>query len=248
MANRTAVATVTFYDLEKPDMEVRSNLALRTIEDALDKNCRVFMVDGGSTDSFVQRARKLGANVFPQDGRGISRGQQQAITHATIDFNPDACILIEPEKAGLLNNYFGEIMTPIENGYADIVLIGRTEESMKTLTRMQRLTETKMNGVLSEMLGIDADFCMAPRVWTSRITPYFLNYSPSKNWDLFHGPVIDAMKDGKRIVPVRIPYVYPAEMIAAEEGVESYEKKRGDQLLEVTDFVREYLAKKSGKR
>ena len=46
----TAVATVTFYDLTKPDMEVRAELALRTIEDAVHKNCAVVVVDGGSTD------------------------------------------------------------------------------------------------------------------------------------------------------------------------------------------------------
>ena len=246
MDNKVAVATVTYYDLNKPDMVVRSHLALKTIMDALKSGCGVFVVDGGSTKSFVNEARLFGATVLVQDKnrKGISGGQQQAIECASRDLNPDAYILIEPEKAGLIGNYFEQIMSPISSGSADIALIGRTEDSMRTLTRMQRLTETRMNADLSKMLGIDADFCMAPRVWNADVTPYFLNYTPSKNWDLFHGPVIDAMRDGKRIVPVRIPYAYPAEMIAAEEGVETYEKKRIDQLMEVTDFVREYLGQK----
>src|SRR3970040_445729 len=181
----TVVTTVTFYDLGKPDMEVRSNLALRTIEDALEKNCSVVIVDGGSTDSFVQRAKSLGAKVYSQEGRGISRGQQQAINHARRELNPNNYILIEPEKAGLLRNYFEQITNPIDTNSADIVLVGRTEDSMRTLTKMQRLTETKMNEVLSRYLHIDADFCMAPRGWNSDMAPYFLQYSPSKHWYLF---------------------------------------------------------------
>src|SRR3972149_8103887 len=151
---RTAVTTVTFYDLNKPDMAVRADLALRTIEDALGKNCEVFVVDGGSSDSFVQKAKSFGANLYPQEGRGISRGQQQAISHANRELNPDTYILIEPEKAGLLRDYSDQIVSPVNQGLADIVLVGRTEGSMKTMTRMQRLTETKINEILSEAMGI----------------------------------------------------------------------------------------------
>jgi len=241
---KTAVATVTYYDLIKPDMEVRAGLALRTIEDALEKNCSVVVVDGGSTDSFVKRAKDLGAVVLAQKGKGIALGQQQGINHAFVEIEPDNYILIEPEKAGLLENYFEQIVTPIDTLEADIVLVGRTEESMHTITRIQRLTETKINEVLSRSLGVGADFCMAPRVWNKNSIPYFLNYTPTRNWDLFHGPVIDALKDKKRILPVRIPYVYPREMIEQEEGIEAYEKKRIDQLIEVTEFVRSYVAGK----
>ena len=243
MSHRTAVTTVTFYDLNKADMAVRADLALQTIKEGLERNCGVFVIDGGSTDEFVQRAKGLGARVYAQEGRGISLAQQQGIRRATNESNPDFYLLIEPEKAGLLGNYFDQIMAPILDDSADIVLVGRTDESMHTMTKMQRLTETKINSTLSGLLGLDADFCMAPRIWTNGVNNYFTNYTPTKNWDLFHGPVIDAKNDGKRIVPVRIPFEYPRSMIAQEEGIETYENKRINQLMEVVDFVRDYSAK-----
>lgn len=240
---KTTVVTVTFYDLQNPGMLCRSHLALQTIQDAVARDCEVFIVDGGSNEEFIEQARSLGAHLFQQQGRGISGAQQQAIAAAHQEADPDAYILIEPEKAGLLKNHFAEITSPVYNDEADLVLVGRTEQAMRTMTRMQRLTETKLNEVESGIIGMDADYCMAPRVWNAEITPYFLNYTPTKNWDLFHGPVIDAIIAGKRILPVAIPYVYPKEMIAHEEGDEAFEKKRIDQLMEVTDFVKDHWPK-----
>ena len=159
---KTAVATVTSYDLKKPDMEVRAELALRTIEDAVHKNCAVVVVDDGSTDSFIERAKGLSAVVRSQEGRGISRGQQQAIKLAHSLFNTDNYILIEPEKAGLLRDYFEQITAPVRDDVADIVLVGRTEGSMRTMTRIQRLIDSKKSEVISRILGFNADFVIYP--------------------------------------------------------------------------------------
>ena len=187
----------------------------------------MYAVDGGSKGgNFVEDIRKMGAIVLPEAKRGIANSQKQAIVYAAQDMTPDTYVLLEPEKAGLLRDSFGHILAPVKDGLADIVLVGRSDASMKTMTRMQRLTETKINEIISGITGIKADYCMAPRVWNAGANPHFVDYTPTRNWDLFHGPFIDAMAAGKKVTPVSVDFTYPADMIAQEKWSEPMGEKK----------------------
>jgi hypothetical protein len=171
----------------------------------------------------------------------LANAQKQAIQQAyDSSYSPRAMVLIEPEKRGLIKNSLSEIVTPIFSDNADIVIVGRTDDSMKTLPRMQEYTERAMNQFWRDLSGRDWDCCFAPRAWAFEVTPYFLGYGGGEEtYRMFHMPIIKALKSGERVLPIHVDFEYPVEMIREEDGNLTYNTKRIDQLKKVTTFLKE---------
>lgn len=119
--------------------QVRGDLAIESIKMALKKGYRVVIVDGGSSEDFVNRLKEISAEVKadavdeniqihdlivePETDRGYSGSRRQALKRAENlrEEGVKAIVMMEIEKTGITENV-EKLVRPILDGSADMVV------------------------------------------------------------------------------------------------------------------------------
>ena len=131
----------------------------------------------------------------------------------------------EPEKPDLVRS-IPQIVAPLETKEADIVIAGRTEESIKTYPEFQIESEMRMNRVYAEATGLcDADPTFSPVAFTREMLPYFANCNPPEqygdgthdNYIQLYAPLV-AMAQGHKATTVFVECFYPLAQKREKEG------------------------------
>lgn len=91
------------------------------------------------------------------------------------------------------------------------------------------------------MTGHGLDMWSGTRTFHRDLARYFTGYDGScgDRWESIFIPVMDMISDGRRVVPVEIDYVHPAEQTKLETGDPYFDKKRLEQ-LDVLTYALEY--------
>lgn len=253
-----AIATITFYpDWEgstRPETsnEIRGNEALRTIGKATNKGYFITIVDGGSSEIWLNKAKSLGANVFRQQDLTASGARRQALKEASSSSGVKIVCWTEPEKVSLITSAFFEALLPIVKMETDIVVPKRDEEALKTYPGYQIAIENRANKLWNNILRKhnllsynteDLDVWFGPKFFRNdpKILSLFLaRYEIEKPKTEYHKdidpeswantviiPVVAALQGGFRVKSVTVPYTHPKEQTKLEEREEAtFRKKR----------------------
>ena len=143
-----------FIDPRAEADSVRGALAIEFAQQTLE-NQSLTIVDGGSSDSFRTVLDSQGIAWHPETEKGMGGSRRQSLRHMLKDMwtSPELFIGIwsEPEKVDVIR-FFPQIIQPIIDGKADIVIPRRTPASLATYPRFQIESEVQANMDLDTLL------------------------------------------------------------------------------------------------
>lgn len=232
---RIAIATSTFYNPKDEIDRSRMNLAINTVREARDLGYQVVVVDGGSSNEFLDQLSRFGAHIEMEKERGMGKGRRQAIAIAS-DLG-EIVSWTEPEKQPYISQ-IQKVVQPILTGEANIVIPAR--KSLESYPTSQQHAENFGNSFFYELTGHKLDVWIGPRVFGREDTHYFTDYNGEygDKWDSIFIPVLNAIHDGRKVIGKEIDYVHPVDQKRLEEGNVKYTIKRLDQLNNLVTSMR----------
>src|SRR3990167_5815098 len=269
MFKKIAVVLITRYpkwragkgNINNTD-KVRGDLALKTIEEALKLGCSVILADYGSSKPFKKELSSI-QNLIVTHRRSSkrSKGRRLAIKTAVKIPGIEAVVLTEAEKVSLITDCLNQVVAPIIQGKADIIIPKRNENLFKeTYPFYMYEAEIEGNETFNEelkshkLISPDQSFDMffGPRVFANnkKITSLFLKEYTFKvdhmafpkwyfdaedlsNTNFF--PAVSALRKGYKVVSVEVPFKYPHSQKLNEEGKNKhrFEEKRKMQRISI---------------
>ncbi len=156
MRYKIAIATMT--------LDRKGNAEL--MESALDVLSKlpypVYVSDGGSSERFVQSLNKMGHNVKYVPG-GLTYQHRDAISRAS---NSGQIVLYtEPDKYDWFCNGLEETVKLYEADKQEFAAVGRTPDIFRTFPTHQQKWEKRMNGIITEKVGVKGDFIYGPKLF-----------------------------------------------------------------------------------
>lgn len=231
--SQAVVTTTTLATYKTHAEKVRADCALKTIEASVAHGHTTVAIDGGSPVEYVEKMKRLGAQVFTQELPGMGNARREALRHAR-DVVPTGRPIVwtEPEKYPLIPELKLPISTFIEGNY-DLVMLRRT--SLDSYPPEQAMAYQLIALATKYLTGIDSDFGWGPTVLSADAVEYYLKYeSPNGDlWDGIHCPKLRIINDGLPWMIVPVNYQHPPEQTAAETGIGLFLKrvKQVDQLV-----------------
>lgn len=236
---KVVLATTTSYPSANFD-KIRSNLAIEMIQNAQEKKYEIVIVDYNSSEIFLEKLKKMSANVIKLNENGFGKSKRLVISKALE--RGEIIVLTEPEKISLID-FIPQLISPIETGEAELVIPRR--KSLSSYPSFQQNTEEKLNKKWFYITHTNFDISFGPRVLNSKSAFFFLNYTGiyGDRWESIFLPVIDAIKAGIKIKEVEINYIHPRIQTEYEEGNKTFDQKRLDQLNSLTKSISTYWNK-----
>jgi len=177
----------------------------------------IVAVDGGSTDNFIQKtsqiphiqiARATNKGVFPQ----VRQSLRQASSFSPFIF------YTESDKFDFFKSSlfpFFEKVRALSNQEENvgIFLPARTQSSFARYSFFQQKTEQKVNGKLSNILGLDTvhDFTYGPRLLSTALIPYLEDIPEDIGWGWMSYLLVVIHRIGKKILPIPLDLPAPVE-------------------------------------
>ncbi len=247
---KTVIVTTTFY--HNVDA-LRFRLACDLVKAAVADGHVVVVVDGSPIPEIAETLRHLGANVFPQLHKGMGPGRREAFFHAVeigMKENITYFLWTEPEKVDLIR-FVEEIVRPLDESDAHIVIPKRSETAWSSWPSFQRKSEDQANAVYNEAFGLEGfDPMFGPVAFNSVAMSHFvLCYCHPKDFNgevpdtyiQHYAPLLAKVEEPAiQITSVEIDMIYPTEQRAEEEGSanEAMLEKRKMQLETLTTAYR----------
>lgn len=259
----TVVVTTTWYpgwsnhrieNIVSPD-QLRGNLAIETIKLAIQNNFQIVIVDGGSSEEFLDAVQTMGVTSIPQIEKGMSASRRQEFGEAIKKQGCEIVAWIEPEKISMIP-HLAEAAALIHEGKEDIVVPHRTEKSFSTYPEQQVKLESQLNKWYNvilkklQLLSEDADFDVAfgPRLFRNSpdVVKLFMTRYTLKKGSALEGivrpdaysnasffPIMTALAFGYRVVSVPVDYHHPATQTQFETNNPEFEQKRITQRRDI---------------
>lgn len=264
--SQAAFAVITYYpkwhlgnirSLADTD-KIRGDLALEFLKKATDLGYQVVVVDGKSSKSFRRELKKF-PNVRSTGRNGFKRSPAKRRAFKIASQLPDIKVIIatEAEKISLID-CVPEIIKPILEGKADIVIPGREDKLFKeTYPDYMYKSEVEGNKLYLDKLSeygfkVDPnlDLFFGPRAFSNspKTLGLFLKksfsglnskqsdnqyFDPEEYANAQFFPIVYAYQKKLRVMPVEVPFVYPKIQKDNEmRGAKSrFEEKRKAQRL-----------------
>jgi hypothetical protein len=249
---KTVVVTTTFY---KSEGELRFQLAQDFVRSAIVAGYEVVIVDASPLPQVATVLRELGAQVFLQLHEGMGPGRRQAFFHAQESVaQPAETIFVwsEPEKVDLIRS-IPQIVRPIEEGEAEVVVPRRSAKSWETWPTFQRETEQEANRQYNDIFQTtDRDPMFGPVALDgSFIDPFILKEPVAGVEDTYvqhYATLLAESELGATVRSVEIDTTYPPEQKAEEEATlnQTIKEKRiwqRDSLVRAYRLIHEYVNK-----
>jgi hypothetical protein len=215
--------------------KVRGDLALEFVEKAALAGYKIVVSDGKSTKTFRHDLDAIpGAIILKRKTKSSGEGKRTALDKLSKIPGVEVIVLSEPEKVSLITNCLEQIVVPILQDKADMVIPKREDGLFKaTYPRYMYDSEVEGNSIYNEALRAnnllpealsDMDSFFGPRVF--RNTKELLQlvkrkyhfsgvsflenlYDPDKYSNVQFFPLINALKKKLRVVSVEVPFRYP---------------------------------------
>jgi len=270
--NSIVIATSTLYPGWDPgphidsSITIRGNLALETIKEAVSDSYQVVLVDGGSSQDFIAKAKSLGAHVLSQEEKGMSPGRRQAFKEASILPNAKVICWLEPEKISIIKDCLPNVIFPILTGKADVVVPKRDDDSFSTYPDYQAKFEKRANNLWNRILkkhkllpqeSEDLDVWFGPKFFRNdpKILSLFLaryhlaeskpefykNINPEDWANSTFLPIVAALKEGCRVKSITVSYKHPQEQTKLEQNSIFFRKKRFLQFKSIISITAEFV-------
>ena len=259
--------------------KVRGDLAIEFAQKVTQAGCHLVIADSKSTKTFLKTLKDTSAAVIIRRktvGSGV--GKRLAIDKAIKIPGVEVIILNEPEKTSIVTSCMEQIVLPILEGKADIVVPRRNDELFKlTYPRYMYDSEVEANSIYNEALYSNnimsktmppLDWCFGPRAFRNDKTIVALFkrvyvfsglsilenlYSPDTYSNLQFFPIITALKKRLSVLDVEVPFRYPHLQKENEDiGDRAYfmEKRSIQRVTILIDLMHflSYLEKKKSSR
>ncbi|TSC69205.1 MAG: hypothetical protein G01um101466_149 [Parcubacteria group bacterium Gr01-1014_66] len=230
-----AIST-TVYEL--PRDQVRYELAQQFLINATTKDHNVVLVDGSPDINLRKSLMRDDVFVHPQLQSGMPASRREAFSHAdqyiAREFRSSfasreiICYWSEPEKDDV-PNHISQLMAPIVNDEADIVIMGRTQESDATYPEFQRVSERIADYIYQQATGIPAKPMAGPVVFRYTMMGFFMQCFPqafgiAPNFGYIqHLAPVMAYAAGARVIGIDVDFQYPRRQKAEEESTRNLE-------------------------
>ena len=238
--------------------KIRGDLALRFVQSAIDRGYQVVIADGESAKEFKDALAKLNIVILPRATPQRAAGRREVFEKAAQLDGVKAIVYTQPEKASLVEDCTGLIAEPIVRGEADIVIPRRNELLFKeTYPDYYHTIENDDNRWYNKMLHLahllpeDQNFDIFFGSFAFRNDPSLLalflkryeyvgprvtgtrNYiMPEEASNAHMFPIVEALKNGLRVISIEVPFRYAEEQKANEESEglrNEYMAKRREQ-------------------
>jgi len=237
-AEKTVIATTTFYKPGSESDKVRAELSRRFVKRATDLGYDVMIVDGGSAEELLKEYERYGAKVFEEEKmqvtNTIGRGRRQAIREA-FNIGKNVVAWIEPEK----EPYIPELIKTVEPVIDGIDIVVPKRKSLESYPHPQKMAENSGNRFWAALTKTELDVWFGPRTFKNEIAEYFLNYKGEYGdmWDSIFIPVMNAIYDSKSVISIEVDYVHPESQRIIEEKDPQFSEKRLKQLDNLTESL-----------
>ncbi len=233
------IYTSTLYGNDETSI-IRSKLCLSMLENARKLGVKVIVKDGGSNEEFINELQKLdNVTLIPPDseskrktmGEDRREALRAAMRLAGEKKMKQPCFLwTEPEKDNLISDENLSAMVSEINHGSNIVVPARKEMALSTLPKNQRWFEQRANKrsleVIKAVLGKKhqelLDLWFGPKMFDRIGAEYFANYNKDGNrtdlWDAVSVPVLEAIKEGKKVAGMPVDYEYSGSQRINETG------------------------------
>ena len=159
--------------------KVRGDLALEFVQKAVEAGYPIVVSDGRSTKTFRRELEAIpGVIILKRKTKTSGEGKRTAIDKVSKIPGVEAIVLSEPEKVSLLTNCLEQIVKPILQDKADIVIPKRNDELFKaTYPRYMYDSEVEGNSIYNEALRAndllsEELFTMDTFFWTTCFSKY----------------------------------------------------------------------------
>ena len=259
--------------------KVRGDIALEFAQKVTEKRCHLVIVDKDSPKTFIKALQETATLILVRRrSEGSGPGKRLAIDKAVAIPGVDVIVLCEPEKVSIATSCLNQMVMPILQNKADIVVPRREEHLFKaTYPRYMYDSETEANSIYNETLysnnilskNVPAlDWFFGPRVFRNEksIVALFKRvyvfsglslleklYSPDIYSNIQFFPVVSALRQKRSVLSVDVPFTYPRLQKENEEvgDREAFIEKRNMQRVSILiDLMHflSYLEKKKSSR
>jgi len=229
------IITSTFYG---PDhvAQMRQKLAEKFLENCYNLNINCVVVDGGSNQAFIDKIKSLeNVTLVIKLSATMGESRREALRLAMEKYGTPYYLWAEPEKNSLIEDTFLESMiVNLREGLVDIIVPERA--TLDSYPEQQAWLEKRANKratkIMNPALGKSLDLWFGPKMFNQAGAKYFTEYKTDLDkWDWAVGPVINAYKDGLRVMPVEVDYQVDASQKETEESDKVTKKKRLKQYV-----------------
>lgn len=276
-----AIATITHFpkwykgilkSIKHTD-KVRGDLALECANKAAKLGYKMIVVNRGSSKTFTKELSSIkGIIVIRRRGKKRSPGKRMGIRIASKLRGVKVIIISEAEKVSIVTDCVPQIVEPLINGSADVV-VPKREQSLFKSTYPAYMFESEMEGnkIYNEVLMANnllnpnlenLDMFFGPRAFRNnrKIVSIFMKryhifsseYFDSEEWsNTLYFPIVLALIKKFKVKTVTVPFSYPEKQKKNEEASAKdvfIEKRRAQKmglLIELLHFIN-YI--KEGKR
>lgn len=250
--NQIALCASTFYpkwyvgkiqSLKHTD-KVRGDLVLEFAQKGRALGCLVVFVDGGSAKEWIDEIIKIrGVILTKKKSPKRSPNRRLAIKTASKITDVKILVLTEPEKVSLVTDCLEQMIKPVFDDEADLVVAKRNEELFReTFPSFYYESEIEANALYNEYLrshnllkdAEDLDIFFSPKAFRNdpKVIAVFMKrfrlklggfivprsyFDPEEISDTGFFPAVFALKKRLRVESVEIPFKYPALQKENEE-------------------------------
>jgi hypothetical protein len=250
VTENVAIAAITLYNPLTEGYKCRSKLAKNFIREARDMGYSLFVVDGGSPPEFLRFLYDNGVNytMEVQDVKYKSGPNRRMAIQNASKSGKKVITLTELDKRDFLKK-INKTAEPILEGKAAAVIPGRN--SMKSYTRVQQIFEICGNSLWEEIMGDYLDIFFGVRVFDRDVAHYFTQYDGryGDEWESSFIPVMDMIRDGKKVVGLEIDYRNsPAQTKDESDNFSIFAEKRLRQFNNIVRAILKHSEEFKGRR
>lgn len=261
--------------------KIRGDLILYSARFAAGVGYRVVIVDSKSSKTFHSELKKItGLKLLTSNIQKRSPNRRKAIFEASKIEGVKAIVMTEIEKVSVVTDCMDKIVSPILDGSADLVIPKRDDDLFKkTYPSYMYESENEGNLLYNEelraagLLSVHSeslDLFFGVRVFLNdrKFLKQVLSRYDSNTFDALYQhklfdleeysnsqffPVVKALKLGKKVLSVTVPFKYPEKQKENEERAEKefFTLKRKYQkvtiLVELMHFL-SYLEKRKSRK
>jgi hypothetical protein len=210
-------------------------LALEFAKQALQKGYQLVVADGKSSKTFRKELSSIeGIIVIRRKSNSRGKAKRLCIDKAIKLPGVQVIVLVEPEKVSLVTHCMEQMVLPLLQKKADIVVPKRQDELFKSsYPRYMYDSEVEGNSIYNEALrsnGIlpkdekDLDIFFGPRAFRNEkdIVSLFKKrykfigesilgklYDSDSYSNVLYFPIVNALKKKMRVMSVEVPFTYP---------------------------------------
>jgi hypothetical protein len=172
---------------------------------------RITVADRGVDHQFLERLRSKAALHVLVAPPGLVPQVQQSLARAA-EWNTPFVLFTEPDKRRFFEHGLQAFVAAAPAGDdVGVVLAARSPDSFETFPPLQRYTESVINHLCAELIGIEGDYCYGPLLIRRELLSHVAALPPALGWGWRPSTCLAAHRRGWRVVLLTGDYECPPD-------------------------------------